>query len=132
MRQVIASIEAQIQAAGYPTHFGEVEQAPTLPYVLLWTSPGLLVDGALDGVRDLHDRLGVTMVATASRLVLDMAPLVRAALVGFMPESDAWLMQELRDPFDSQAVQIDRDVDFPKTGYRFFAVDLYRLDGTRK
>lgn len=131
MRTLIDSLINQIEAeTPYEAHFGEVVGTPDYPYVLLWTSTGRLEQHTLGGDRDLTDRLGVTMVATASTGVLSMAPHVRRALKGFTPDSGQWVMQPLGDPYDSQNVDRDRDVSLPNHGYPAYAVDLYYLDGT--
>jgi|SRR5699024_1748304 len=133
MRALIDSLIARVQSeTPYKAYFGEVTGTPEYPYVLLWTSPGALESNTLDGVRDLADRLGVTMVATTGIGVLNVAKHVRTALTGFTPTSDQWLMEAFRPPFDSQPVERDRDVSLPNYGYPFFAVDLYRLNGTPK
>lgn len=133
MRTLVESVTARIEdRTPYKAYFGEVTGTPEYPYVLLWTSPGALETNTLDGVRDLSDRLGVTMVATTGLGVLNVAQHVRTALTGFTPTSGQWLMEAFRPPFDSQPVERDRDVSLPNYGYPSFAVDLYRLNGTRK
>ena len=131
MRALIDSLKARIATATpYAAYFGEVDGTPDYPYVLLWTSTGQLEQHTLAGAADLSDRLGVTMVATTSEGVLSMSKHVRAALVGFKPDSDTWSVAALREPYDSQPIDRDRDVSLPNHGYPCFAVDLYRLHGT--
>lgn len=133
MRKLIDALKAHIsETTPYTAYFGEVDDTPNYPYVLLWTSTGQLEANTLAGDRDLSDRLGVTMVATTSEGVLSMSTHVRRSLVGFAPESDQWSVEELRPPFDSQPIDRDRDVALPNYGYPSFAVDLYRLQGTTK
>jgi hypothetical protein len=133
MRALIDSLKDRIAAETvYTAYFGEVTGTPDYPYVLFWTSTGQLEANTLAGNRDLSDRLGVTMVATTGEGVLSMSVRVRRALVGFAPVSDQWLVEKLRDPFDSQPIDYDKDVALPNHGYPAFAVDLYRLQGTTK
>lgn len=132
MKTLIESIEARLASEGYGTYFVSVPDAPAYPYVLLWTGSGRLEASTLAGTRDLRDSLGVTMVSTFALGVLEMSKIVRDALVGFAPASDAWDVAEFREPYDSQVVQPDRDVALPGSGYPFYAVDLYALDGTPK
>ena len=133
MRKLIDALKAHItETTPYTAYFGEVDDTPNYPYVLLWTSTGQLEENTLAGDRDLSDRLGVTMVATTGEGVLAMSVHVRRALVGFAPESDQWLVEAFRPPFDSQPIDRDRDVALPNHGYPSFAVDLYRLDGVPK
>lgn len=134
MKRLIDSLRWHITAeVGCGTYFIEVDdEQPTYPYVLLWTTVGSLESNTLDGARDLWDRLGVTMVHTTSSNVLVLSQKVRTALTGFKPGSDTWRMESFRPPFDSQPVSSDRAVALPITGYPFFAVDMYRLAGTRK
>jgi len=134
MKRLVDSLRSHItDQVGCGTYFIEVDdEQPAYPYVLLWTSAGSLESNTLDGSRDLWDRLGVTMVHTTSNNVLVLAQKVRAALTGFIPQSDTWLVETLRPPFDSQPIDRDRDVSIPGVGYPSFAVDLYRLAGTAK
>ena len=133
MRTLVQSLIDRIESATpYKAYFGEVTGTPVYPYVLLWTSTGQLEQNTLACGRDLSDRLGVTMVATTGIGVLSMAPHVRQAIVGFTPESDQWFMEEFREPYDSQDIERDRDVNLPNHGYPSFAVDLYRINGTPK
>ena len=105
------------------------EIPPSYPYVLLWTSSGSLMQNTLAGDADLADRLGVTMVHTTANNVLTLAPRVRAALVGFTPDSATWRMEYLREPYDSRPVEYNRDVAIPGHGYPHWAVDMYYLNG---
>jgi len=131
VRQIIESLQARIaDRTPYTAYFGDVPEAPTYPYVLLWTSAGSLESNVLGGVRDLAEPLGVTMVATTPIGTLAMGPHVRDALVGFAPATSAWRVEALRPPYDSRAVQLDRDVILPGRGHPAFAVDLYDLTGT--
>ena len=134
MRQIIESLQARIaDETPYTAYFGDVPEAPGYPYVLLWTSAGAVESNVLGGVRDLAEPLGVTMVATTSIGVLAASRHVRAALVGFAPESTLWRVEALRLPYDSRAVQVDRDVILPGSGgsgHPAFAVDMYDLAGT--
>lgn len=133
MRQIIESLQARIaDETPYTAYFGDVPEAPGYPYVLLWTSAGAVESNVLGGVRDLAEPLGVTMVATTSIGVLSASRHVRAALVGFAPASATWRVEALRPPYDSRAVQVDRDVILPGSGgsgHPAFAVDMYDLAG---
>lgn len=132
MKTLIDSLVLQVEdATGASAFFASPPKAdhPSFPYVLLWTSAGGLVHNVLGGVRDLQDRLGVTAVHTTPSNVLVLMQRVRDALVGFRPVSDTWAVESLRPPFDSQPVQVDRDVSFPNVGFPHWCVDLYRLDG---
>ena len=132
MKPLIDSLKTRVQTVtGAECYFVSVPEAPAFPYVLLWTSAGSLEQNTLGGDRDLADRLGVTMVHTTANNVLVLADRVRAALVGFTPVSAAWAMEYLREPYDSRPVEYDRDVALPGNGYPHFAVDMYRLHGTR-
>lgn len=133
MKTLIDSLKGHLQEqTGFDVYFGEVTGTPEYPYVLLWTSTGRLEQNTLAGDHDLSDRLGVTMVATTPNNVLTLSSYVRPALKGFTPDSQQWLMEAFRPPFDSQPITSDRDVALPNHGYPFFAVDLYRLNGTPK
>lgn len=133
MRALIDSLRTRItDTTPYLAYFGEVTGTPDYPYVLLWSSPGQLASHTLSGPPDLSDSLGVTMVATTCEGVLSVAHHVRATLRGFAPDSDQWRVEPLRQPYDSQAIQPDRDVSLPHAGHPFFAVDLYRLEGTQR
>src|SRR5690625_1386353 len=116
---------------GATAYFVSVPEAPVYPYVLFWTSAGSLEQNTLGGDRDLADRLGVTMVDTTAQNVLVLAPRVRAALVGFTPDSSTWHMEWFREPYDSRPVQTTQQVDLPYTGSPHFGVDMYHLNGTR-
>lgn len=132
MKTLIESIEARIASEGYQTYFVHVPDTPVYPYVMLWTGSGQLEPETLAGGRDLRDSLGVTMVSTFALGVLEMSKIVREALIGFRPVSESWNVAAMREPYDSQTVQPDRDVSLPGKGYPFFGVDLYELDGTPK
>lgn len=133
MKTLIDSLKAQVESETAATcYFVSVPDDPTYPYVLLWTSAGALESSDLSGVRDLADRLGVTMVDTTANNVLVLAPQVRAALVGYTPDSDTWNVEWFREPYDSRPVERDRDVAIPGHGYPHFGVDMYRLYGTPK
>ena len=131
MRQVIEALKARISdRTPYTAYFGNADEAPDYPYVLLWCSPGALEVNVLGGVRDLAEPLGVTMVATTPIGALAMGPHVREAVVGFAPATSTWRVEALRPPYDSRAVQLDRDVILPGRGHPAFAVDMYDLAGT--
>lgn len=134
MRRIIESLQARIaDRTPYTAYFGDADEAPDYPYVLLWTSAGALESNVLGGVRDLAEPLGVTMVATTPIGALAMGPHVREVLVGFAPASTLWRVEALRPPYESRAVQTDRDVTLPGSGgsgHPAFAVDLYDLAGT--
>lgn len=131
MRQIIESLQARISdRTPYTAYFGNVPEAPTYPYVLLWSSAGGLETNVLGGVRDLAEPLGVTMVATTPIGTLAMGPHVRDAIVGFVPTSHLWRVDDFRPPYDSRTVQLDRDVILPGRGHPAFAVDMYDLTGT--
>jgi|SRR5690625_3781794 len=133
MRALIDSLIERVQSeTPYKAYFGEVTGTPQYPYVLLWTSTGKLEQNTLACEHDLSDRLGVTMVATTSQGVLSMSSHVRRALTGYQPESETWLVETLRPPYDSQPIERDRDVNIPNHGYPSYAVDLYRLAGTTR
>lgn len=134
MRSHIGTIKALIPAP-YVPYFVDVPDAPTYPYVLLWTSagaPGL--ETSLCGTnRDLDAVLGVTHVATSPEGALIATERVRGALQPGgdilrlnVPGRAAWLKR-----FDSRDVQVDRDVTLPASNrHPAFAVDLYRLTST--
>lgn len=132
MKTLIESLKGRVKAeTGTAAYFVSVPESPSYPYVLLWTSTGALEQNTLGGDADLADRLGVTMVDTTANNVLVLASRVRAALTGFTPDSDFWLMEWFRDPYDSRPVEYDRDVAIPGHGYPHWAVDMYRLYGIR-
>lgn len=134
MRAHISAIRALIPAA-YATYFVDVPDAPTYPYVLLWTSAGApgLETPVCDTNRDLDAVLGVTHVATTPDGALIATERTRAVLQpggGILrlsvPGRAAWLKR-----FDSRDVQVDRDVTLPASNrHPAFAVDLYRLTST--
>ena len=132
MKTLIDSLSSRVKAvSGATAYFVSAPEAPAYPYVLLWTSSGSLEQNTLAGDADLGDRLGVTMVHTTANNVLTLAPRVRAALVGFTPDSATWRMEYLREPYDSRPVEYDRDVAIPGHGYPHWTVDMYRLYGIR-
>lgn len=135
MRAAIQSIQAKLAAGdahgGITSYFIDVppEADIAYPYVLLWVGSGDPDYVTLSGIQDLRDSLGVTMVATLPESCLDYSRRVRGLLKGFRPESDTWLVNELK-VFDSQTIQPDRDVTLPGTNRNpYFCVDLYRFSG---
>lgn len=131
MRSHIAAIRALIPTA-YATYFVDVPEAPTYPYVLLWTSAGApgIETPVCDTNRDLDAVIGITHVATTPDGALIATEQTRRVLQpggGILrlnvPGRAAWLKR-----FDSRDVQVDRDVTLPASNRRpSFAVDLYRL-----
>src|SRR5690606_26571539 len=134
VRAHVAAIKALIPAP-YVTYFVDVPEAPTYPYVLLWTSAGApgIETSLCDANRDLDASLGVTHVATSPEGALITTERIRGALQpggGILrlnvPGRAAWLKR-----FDSRDVQVDRDVTLPAPNrHPAFAVDLYRLTST--
>lgn len=133
---LLASIKGRIESAGkYVVYEGAVpgDIPPAYPYVILWGTTTNHEVTELSGVRDLSDRLGVTMVAGSYKDVLKVASKVRNLLIGFTPVSDTWVVEELRPPYDSRPIEYDRDVQVPPVGgYPFYGVDMYHLYGTPK
>lgn len=127
MRAHIDGVRALLLPAGYPVHFIEVPAAATFPYVLLWTSSGRMESEALcDELEDLNDILGVTAVGLTADAVLSAQRKVRPLLSDASPVVPGRSVS-LRY-FDSQTVQVDRDVTLPAPNlHPKFGADLYRL-----
>lgn len=128
MKAHIDAIRALLEPYGKPVYFVDVPEAPTYPYVLLWTSAGRMVSDEVCGkLDDLNDILGVTIVGATPDAVLVAAPRVRSYLMDKQPQVEGRHVQPLR-LFDSQNVDVDTDVTVPATNrHPAFAVDLYRL-----
>ncbi|MHA7132540.1 hypothetical protein [Oerskovia turbata] len=126
MRAHIDAIRVLLAPAGYPVHFIEVPDAPEYPYVLLWASGRMEPDALCDEVEDLNDILGVTAVGLSAEGVLEVQRAIRPRLHDAAPPV-AGRSATLRY-FDSQPVQVDRDVTIPASNrHPKFGVDLYRL-----
>lgn len=128
MKAHIDAIRVLLEPYGKPVHFVDVPEAPTYPYVLLWTSAGRMVSDEVCGkLDDLNDILGVTIVGATPDAVLVATPRVRSYLMDKQPQVANRHVQPLR-LFDSQNVDVDTDVTVPATNrHPAFAVDLYRL-----
>lgn len=129
MRDVIASVRALVEQAGYPTAFGDATGLDRWPYVLVWASPGQQ-DGepALSGAGGFEDLLGVTMVDTTATNVLAMAPVVRAALDRAVLATDGFHAVLRLARGYGQPVQVDRSATLTDSNsHPSFAVDRYRL-----
>lgn len=134
MRAHIAAIKALIPSA-YTVYFVDVPDAPTYPYVLLWTSAGSPgVEANMCGANlDIDAVVGVTHVATSPDGVLAATAKTRPALQPggrikrlAVPDRAAWI-----EFYDAQNVQVDRDVTLPSSNrHPAYAVDLYRLTST--
>lgn len=131
----IDAIKAALAPLGWPVHFVTVPEAPTFPYVLLWSGSGdpaaeVPVCGPMD---DLEAVVGVTAVAGTPEGALIVQKAVRAAL----SPGDARKPLPVSGRSASlarsggQRVQVDRDVKIPGTDTSpAFAVDLYDLHST--
>lgn len=128
MKAHIEAIRALLTGLPYTVYYGDVQGAPTYPYVLLWSTTGRLVSDEVCGTQDdLNDRIGVTMVAAEPLAVLDVVRHVRAALIGARPTVPGRHVQRLRLA-DSQNIQPDESVRLPRTNsHPLYGVDLYRL-----
>lgn len=134
MRSHIDAIKALIPPA-YKVYFVDVPEAPTYPYVLLWTSAGApgLEESVCGTNADLDAVVGVTHVAVSPEAILAVVPKVRGALQPGdrikrlnVAGRAAWLKR-----YDAQTVQVDRDVTLPAPNrHPAYAVDLYRLTST--
>lgn len=130
----VAALKALLAPLGYPVHFTEAPAAPTMPYVLLWTSGGSpSLEASIVGETSTHDSsLGVTVVAGTPDGVLIVQERVRATLtplgVGTLtvPGRLAWLRL-----MDSRPVAVDPAVTITATGkHPAYGVDMYRLVST--
>lgn len=132
---MIEHVEAIKDLIPYTTYFVDVPTNPTYPYVLVWTSAGSPgTEPAVCGPgEDIDAVVGLTHVAGTPEGALIVAHATRAVMkptVGPLrldvPGHAAWLTF-----FDSQNVQVDRDVTIPSTNrHPAFVVDLYRLTST--
>lgn len=127
MRDIVAAVRDLIEDEGVTTHFVNVPEEPTYPYVLVWSSPGAIATEALSDDDDhISDVIGLTYVAEIPESVLDLAgvvrPLVRRTRMSLGGGVIAWLR-----PHDSQTVQVDRSVNLPGIGHPAYAVDLLRV-----
>lgn len=122
MKPTIDAIRALLAGLGYQVYYVDVPTAPTLPYVLLWSSSGLRpVEVPVAGSSDLTDTIGATAVAANADAVLIVQARVRGVLDGSHPAVTGratWLNLS-----DSQPVAVDRDV----TPHVAYGVDMYRL-----
>ena len=127
MKAHIDAVRAALATVGYKVYYVAAPASPVLPYFIVWSSagrPALEVDvtGTTDGI---DTPVGVTAVAGSPDGVLMMQGLARAALSKPLevPGRIVWLSL-----FDSQNVQVDRDVTLPGTNaHPAYGVDLYRL-----
>ncbi len=128
MRAHIAAIEALLEPWGMPVYYGDVDDDPTYPYVLLWSTGGRLVSDEVCGTQDdLNDLLGVTVVADTTEGALAAVAKVRAHLLGQRPLVSGRHVQPLRLT-DSRPIEIDEQVTLPDTNtHPAYVVDLYRL-----
>jgi len=122
------AVKALLEPTGYTVYLIDAATTPTYPYVVLWSSAGMLVADTLDGIQDdLDELLGVTVAAATPEAVLTAVPLVRAALLDAQPVVAGRYVQPLRF-FDAVDVSVDRQVTMPNTNrHPAFAVDKYRL-----
>lgn len=127
MRAHIDAIKANLATAGHPVYFVAAPPSPVFPYFLVWSSagdPATEVD-VTGTSSDLDTVVGVTAVAGSPDGVLIMQALARAALSAPLQVVGRLCWLSL---FDSQNVQVDRDVTLPgSTQHPAFGVDLYRL-----
>ena len=131
MRAHIAAIMTMLAPLDHQVHFVDVPDAPTYPYILLWSSAG--VPGRevplCDKHTDLDTQLGVTCVAATPLGVLTLAGLVRPILDGSEPVVPGRSVR--LDLTDSRDVQVDRDVTMLQPDrHPAYGVDLYRLRST--
>jgi len=121
------AIVALAATSGYPAFFVDVPTAPTLPYVLVWSSGGNLAleRPVSDSHTDTDDLIGVTTVAGTPAGVLIAQAAVRGVLDLKSPVvAGRTTVLEL---VSSQPVQMDRDVTIPGTNRNpAYAVDMYR------
>ena len=127
MRDIIAAVRDLIEDEGITTHFVDVPESPTYPYVLVWSSPGAIATSSLSDDDDhINDVIGLTYVATLAESVMDLAsvvrPLVRRTRMSLGDGVVAWLR-----PHDTRAVEVDRSVNLPGIGHPVYAVDLLRV-----
>lgn len=133
MKATVDALRAALTDAGLTNYFVDVPDAPTLPYVLLWLSPGAPpLEDSVAPQGDLETQLGVTNVGATPEAALVTAGLSRAALVSFAVGSTAvvgrvtWV-----NLYDSRPVRVDRDATTPAVDrHPATAVDMYRLRST--
>lgn len=129
MKRHIDAIRALVPAA-YTSYYVEANPLPTPPYVIIWSSAGVLpAEVPVAGSSDLTDTIGVTCVGQTPEAALIVLAAVRAALDGSHPAVTGratWLTL-----VGSQPVTIDTDVTIPNTTrHPAYGVDLYTLVST--
>lgn len=133
MREHVAAVVALLEATGRKVYVGEVEDAPTYPYYLVWTSPGSERTESLQADDDfLDDSIRVTSVGMTTESVFSLTNVARNALRRVAPAVTGWHTEPLRLDPNPPPITVDYDVVIPGTKrHAQYGVDEYLVVAER-